>query len=140
MSNQAVFDAAIKHIRKQRCRSVGDNGGCRYRGPDGTGCAFAPCIEKYDKKMENSSACYFFTEVNEFDQPRPFSGERTRLKFLYDWARDADEHLCESVQCCHDDSPDEEDFMPSFEMKMKKVAKEFELDYEEEQQVATVVS
>lgn len=142
MSNQAVFDAALTHIRKQRCQSLNGDAACMYRGDNDTSCAFAPCIEKYDKKMENSSALYFFCLVDEFDQPASLTGKPLRLKLLFDWARDATEELCEDVQDCHDRllyvRGESMEFMASFELKMSGVAEKWDLNYEKEK-IATVV-
>lgn len=129
MSNQDVFDAALKQVRGQGVQCVDSQGSCMYRGSD-VGCAFSPAIETYDAECESNDCSWFF------DESKP-----ERLELLYDWAREADQACCESIQDCHDTiltiktNPTvipaiKMEFMESFEAKMLMVAEQYELNYE----------
>lgn len=52
---QDLFNRSVKHIRKQGKPSVTRLGtSCLYRAPDGRGCAAAPFITAYDRRMEGT--------------------------------------------------------------------------------------
>lgn len=51
---QLVFDTVARHLLKQNKKSLGDNGYCVYRSPEGLKCA-AGCLipdDKYEAEME----------------------------------------------------------------------------------------
>ncbi len=57
-SNQETFDRVVAHARKQQAKSITDNIGCSYRGPEGLMC-FAGCLipnEDYVPQMESLRA------------------------------------------------------------------------------------
>lgn len=59
LTAQAVFDKTVTHLRAQGCRAYDEKSGfCKYRGPNGTKCAFGVHItdEEYSPTMENKSA------------------------------------------------------------------------------------
>ena len=100
--NQIVFDEALKHIRKQGKPSIikGSLISCRYKNPEGLGCAFAPCIEKYDKKLEGRRASHLVI----FNQSH-----------LYEWARNCDHMVVDHIQRAHDRAAkQEENFLELF--------------------------
>lgn len=49
-----IFDQAKNHLLTQGCRAVNEEGGCFYRGPNGTKCAVGCFIsdEEYSPEME----------------------------------------------------------------------------------------
>lgn len=115
-ANQAVFDAALKHIRKQGEPSM-RNGKCAYRNDDGLGCAFSPSIERYHLELEN---------LNSDEVIRRFDNR------LYSWAKDVDPALASMVQRAHDNNyHHHDDFMARFEEYMRRIARAFGLNYSE---------
>ncbi len=120
-ANQAVFDAALKHIRAQGepCLSSKVDGRehrqCMYRSPTGLQCAFGPCIENYDESIEGDSARDIIDDEN---------------YRLYPWARDVNSDLAATVQSAHDRASDSPDFMAKFESSMRYIAETFGVTYE----------
>ena len=57
MTEQEIFDTVLTHLREQGKAAATDDGGCRYRGPDGTACAVGCLIpdELYDPVIEGLS-------------------------------------------------------------------------------------
>lgn len=58
MNAQQIFDRVLDHLRKQGLASVGNDGGCMYRAPDGAMCA-AGCLiadEHYSDSLERRCA------------------------------------------------------------------------------------
>jgi hypothetical protein len=124
-ATKAVFDAALKHVREQRCQSITmvydaeideEKPSCRYRGPNGTQCAFAPAIKDYLPEMENMPADLLLNKYYEC---------------LHDWAKNCNSTVAVRIQRAHDNWFDGEGvpFMEYFERNMKKVAEIFGLDY-----------
>ena len=132
-AKQFVFDTALSHIRNQGCGSYGDgispNQQCRYRDGQGNGCAFAPMIQEYDKKMEGSVASRLIDKYKDN---------------LYPSAIEAGHNFCDGIQSCHDTAVAEmfeldiemfelhgydKVFMDLYEMKMKSFAEYYELEY-----------
>lgn len=62
MTAQEIFDTVAAHLLKQDCKSLGKNGGCAYRGKDGTMCAVGCLISgaEYDRKMEGFNAAHLY--------------------------------------------------------------------------------
>lgn len=116
-ANQRVFDAALGHIRQQgeQCYDE-DQHDCAYRR-DGQMCAFGPCIEKYNERMEGYGAKDLYN--------------RGSKENLYEWARDCDPKLASKIQFCHDIWLDKMDisFIDFFENGMLELAKEYNLEY-----------
>ena len=54
MTEQEIFDTVLAHLREQGKAAATDDGGCRYRGADGTACAVGCLIpdELYDPVIE----------------------------------------------------------------------------------------
>jgi hypothetical protein len=131
MSNQAVFDAALKHIRKQGKPSMDEAGDCYYRSPEGLQCAFAPCIAIYDGGMEAFPASYLLDKWN---------------GCLHEWAQDCHPDLADEIQRAHDENgliklvnlwncPEtvaniNSPFVKNFEERMQSLAKYWDLKYE----------
>lgn len=63
MTKQETFDVVIAHARHQRMPSVGANGDCAYRGPNGLQCFLGPLIPDalYSRDMEGKDA----TEISQ---------------------------------------------------------------------------
>ncbi len=84
-SPQAVFDKIVAHLRQQGTKSLGSDGGCRYRGADGRMCAVGCLIpdDVYTPELEGS-----FADIAFFD----------------DWPPDT-LHVMLGLQRTHDRSP-----------------------------------
>lgn len=118
MNEQKLFDASLKHIRKQGAQSSapGVAGTCVYRTSEGLSCGFAPAIEKYDTDLEGSSAldlldCY--------------------PEALYPEYRKLDRQFAIDIQMAHDDWEETMsiNFLPFFEERMRFVALQHGLEY-----------
>jgi hypothetical protein len=122
MSNQAVFDAALKHIREQGKPSINEKG-CLYLSSAGLQCAFAPCIAIYNPELEGKSAGQLLREYS---------------PALYPWARDCVPELACQIQNAHDNLAtryrfmcmSNSDFLNDFELTMEGIAKTWKLKYE----------
>lgn len=57
MNAQEVFDKVVTHLYTQGVQSVGADGMCLYRGPNGTMCAVGALIsdEDYDESFEGEA-------------------------------------------------------------------------------------
>lgn len=55
---QETFDAVVAHARRQKCKSIGLDGGCEYRAPNGRQCFVGALIpdEMYSPHMERKEA------------------------------------------------------------------------------------
>ena len=116
-SNQAVFDTALNHIRKQGVKSyISDRYRCLYRTIGGLMCAFGPCIKDYDITIEGNTADEIVINHN---------------YRLYDWAKNCDPSLACDIQACHDTVYTNECFLDKFEENMQRVAKDYNLVYSE---------
>lgn len=118
-SNQAVFDAALTHIRKQKVKSVSEGYGyCVYRQTRTNDvdlmCAFGPCIKEYDDNLEGHSASVLLDEYSDR---------------LHDFAKNCDPVLADEVQYCHDGASDTDTFLEEFEKNMKEFADGYGLVY-----------
>jgi len=119
-SNQAVFDAAWRHIHKQGKPAVDMDGACMYleqnkfTGSPSPRCAFGPCILVYDPSMESKAARELL------------SGYRGNL---HSWARDCDPNLADLIQSAHDLNAARQGgtFMRYFEEKMHVIAGLYDL-------------
>lgn len=119
-NEQALFDAALAHIRQQGQPSFdAEEATCAYRMPDGRGCAFAPAIADYNVALEGRRANYLLR-----DNP-------ARIKPEF---REVDKDFANAVQSAHDDAvlmhPDDE-FMERFEGYMRSLAALYRLTYTE---------
>ena len=53
MTNQEAFDVMVRHLRKQGCKSVSEDGSkCLYRGPNGLMCAVGALIPDEEYRPE----------------------------------------------------------------------------------------
>lgn len=55
ISAQQVFDHIVNSLRKQKCKSLNENGKCVYRGLNGTKCAVGHLIsdDEYDVEFDS---------------------------------------------------------------------------------------
>lgn len=132
-SNQAVLNAAVAQMRKQKTQSLAktrrceeDQTECAYRGDNGVMCAFGACIADYDPRMEGISAQTFYgleTVVTRIC---------VNTDRLHPWARNANPGFAQELQSCHDSwnpEVDEKSFLEYFERNAREAARAFELEY-----------
>jgi len=111
-TKQELFDISLNHIRQQGGPSVNKSGGCVYRSKDGFGCAAAPFINEYVPEMEDHSwggLCGAWP-----DHLDPSAVEHYGFVSRLQW--------------CHDASPIN-DFMSSYEGRMRRLAEREGLQY-----------
>ena len=124
-ASQDVFDAALKHIRNQRCQSGHlyydaetdrEILSCDYKNQNGLMCAFAPTIKHYRMELESLPADRLLYEYE---------------TCLHDWAKKCDYRVAVKIQQCHDCWSEDEgtSFMEYFESNMEKTARLCGLNY-----------
>lgn len=133
LSQQKAFDIALEHIRQQGCPSgliVGNTAICKYRGPEGRGCAFAPFITDYNPQMENKKAYAIMQDW---------------ANSVRDVAHEAGFTFMDLIQECHDsafrhaknmtfaETLDLDIFMEEYEQNMEVLSKKYELNYSKPQ-------
>jgi hypothetical protein len=93
MRNQTIFNKVIKHLRKQGCRSVSEDGRiCAYRGSDDTQCAAGILIKdaEYHTEFEGQGVDTLRDEGSYFLSSQGFTKDNvnllSRLQGLHDSA------------------------------------------------------
>ncbi len=91
-TNQTAFDAAARHLLRQKAKSVRERNLCSYRGEGGLKCAVGALIDDadYSPKMEGKAA----TSLADY-------------KLLPGYLRDVDTVILAELQACHDQMPPE---------------------------------
>lgn len=116
---QKLFNMSLEHVRKQGCQSINPkNNQCVYKfnrnGVD-IGCAAAPFILEYKDGMNECGGWYSLIKAPEF------------IPCLMEDAVD-NKFLVHCLQLCHDNSS-HDNFLTSYESKMKILADWFGLEY-----------
>ena len=123
MNEQKLFDASLKHIRKQGIQSSDPDtaGTCMYHMDNGLKCAFAPAIQLYDTDLEGNSAVDLLEEYP---------------NALYQEYRNIDKSFAIDIQVAHDDWDRDShlDFISHFEAMMEEVAVSHGLEYSTNEQ------
>jgi len=105
---QGVFNAVVRHLRKQGARSFDSTKGqCMYRGPGGLKCAIGPFLPNYNPRMEGKGLRGLFADFP--NETAAFSDH---------------EYLWMQLQSAHDSSEPE-----SWEPQFKAIAGRFNLVY-----------
>lgn len=123
MSLQEIFDFAVNHLRTQGVPSVtpGDMGQCRYRGPNGTKCAFGAFISdaEYSPDMEGKTV-FTLSRLQKWD----YSDDRLSLMWSLQQAHDDTQTTLDA-----DGEPIEGSYLVRLEESLIYVAKKHRLVY-----------
>jgi hypothetical protein len=86
MTKQEIFDTVAIHLIKQGKKSVGDDGNCLYRGPEGLKCAVGCLIpdEVYRPEMESRSVISLFKNFSELKFLQPFEALLRNIQNAHD--------------------------------------------------------
>ena len=82
-SEQEIFNHVITHLANQERQSVGYDGECRYRSPEGMSCAVGCLIsdEDYEVEMEGADVAYL---IKRFEAVSWMASHRDLLDDLQD--------------------------------------------------------
>lgn len=141
MTQQEIYDAGLKHMRKQGDRSVivtkGGQKICQYRAPNGDTCIVGGMIrdEEYSPVLEGRSIDAIL-DFNEFKfpsivNPANIIGNPKFQDFITRVGSPENVSLLRTMQIAHDQSRPclDRTYMDSFEEAMKAIAERFGLIY-----------
>jgi len=107
--NQETFDKVVRHLGKQKEKSVGPTGACKYRGLNGLQCAAGCLISDEDYRL-TMEGCSIVTTSRDIFACLGVIIEGERI------------HLVSSLQNIHDEC-----VVPAWRSKLLKLAKEYNL-------------
>jgi hypothetical protein len=112
MTKQEIFDTVAIHLIKQGKKSVGDDGKCKFRTPEGLKCAVGCLIpdEVYDPSMEDESVESLIYAHDALDFLNP------NALFLL------------KLQSAHDREPlEDQTWMDAVILRLRKIAEKYNL-------------
>lgn len=115
-TEQEVFDQVVNHLRAQGKQSSNSEGICAYRGEHGLMCA-AGCLIANDEYHPNMD---YFGQGRDWDS-LVADGEVPRDH----------ENLIKRLQNAHDIAASDDVWLTRVEQKLKQIAIDFKLEYEE---------
>jgi hypothetical protein len=85
-SEQEIFNRVITHLAGQERQSVGLDGECRYRSPEGMSCAVGCLIsdDDYEVEMEGADVVYLIKRFEAVSWMAPFRDLLDELQDLHD--------------------------------------------------------